>query len=51
MLKEAPSGEALDAACATGRHAATLAELGYCVIGVDATEAMLAIARTLVGCH
>ena len=49
MLDDAPRGTALDAACGTGRHAATLVERGYRVIGVDATEAMLAIAREKVG--
>jgi SAM-dependent methyltransferase len=34
-------GVALDAACGTGRHAASLAELGWEVVGVDRTEAML----------
>ena len=48
MLEDAPRGSALDAACGTGRHAAALAELGYRVIGVDATEAMLALAREKV---
>jgi ubiquinone/menaquinone biosynthesis C-methylase UbiE len=48
LLETLPRGAALDAACGTGRHAATLAALGYCVIGVDATEAMLAIARAKV---
>jgi ubiquinone/menaquinone biosynthesis C-methylase UbiE len=38
-------GVALDAACGTGRHAAKLAELGHQVIGVDTTDAMLAVAR------
>jgi ubiquinone/menaquinone biosynthesis C-methylase UbiE len=45
ILAELPVGVALDAACGTGRHAAHLAELGHEVIGVDTTEAMLAIAR------
>ena len=41
-----PLGDALDAACGTGRHAAHLVQLGHRVIGVDGTEAMLAVART-----
>jgi ubiquinone/menaquinone biosynthesis C-methylase UbiE len=48
MIAAAPPGDALDAACGTGRHAATLAEFGHRVIGVDATEAMLAVAREKV---
>jgi ubiquinone/menaquinone biosynthesis C-methylase UbiE len=48
MLAELPVGVALDAACGTGRHAAKLAELGHRVIGVDATEAMLDVARAKV---
>ena len=47
-LASIPQGIALDAACGTGRHAATLTDLGHAVIGVDATEAMLAIARAKV---
>lgn len=45
MLATLAPGDALDAACGTGRHAAKLAELGHRVVGVDTTEAMLAIAR------
>jgi len=45
LLEELPSGRVLDAACGTGRHAAYLAAGGHEVIGVDATEAMLARAR------
>jgi ubiquinone/menaquinone biosynthesis C-methylase UbiE len=45
MIAAAPPGDALDAACGTGRHAATLAEFGHRVIGVDTTDAMLEIAR------
>src|SRR5215212_10279112 len=48
ILARAPRGAALDAACGTGRHAAHLRELGYDVVGVDVTEAMLAIARAKV---
>jgi ubiquinone/menaquinone biosynthesis C-methylase UbiE len=48
MLERLPAGVALDAACGTGRHAAKLASLGHEVIGVDATEAMLAVARAKV---
>jgi ubiquinone/menaquinone biosynthesis C-methylase UbiE len=48
LLTGMARGAALDAACGTGRHAAILAELGHRVIGVDATEAMLAVARAKV---
>jgi ubiquinone/menaquinone biosynthesis C-methylase UbiE len=48
IVERAPRGRALDAACGTGRHAAHLHALGYEVIGVDATEAMLAVARPKV---
>jgi ubiquinone/menaquinone biosynthesis C-methylase UbiE len=41
-------GVALDAACGTGRHAAILSSLGWRVIGVDATDAMLERARAKV---
>lgn len=45
MLDALAPGDALDAACGTGRHAAYLAARGHRVIGVDATEGMLAVAR------
>ena len=48
ILDRAPRGVALDAACGTGRHAGHLASLGHDVIGVDATEAMLDVARAKV---
>ena len=44
ILESLPVGDALDAACGTGRHAVKLAELGHRVIGVDATQAMLDVA-------
>lgn len=40
-----PVGVALDAACGTGRHAAYLAAKGHSVIGIDASQEMLARAR------
>jgi SAM-dependent methyltransferase len=45
LLDDLPDGAVLDAACGTGRHAAYLAELGRQVIGIDASEAMLARGR------
>lgn len=38
-------GRALDAACGTGRHTARLMKLGHETVGVDRSEAMLAVAR------
>ena len=43
-----PAGDALDAACGTGRHAAHLASSGHRVVGVDATPEMLERAREKV---
>lgn len=45
MLDALPPGRALDAACGTGRHAGYLAGLGHDTIGVDASAAMLRVAR------
>src|SRR5947207_3182663 len=45
LVRAMPPGVALDAACGTGRHAAFLDSLGWKVIGVDATPAMLELAR------
>ena len=41
----APPARVLDAGCGTGRVAIRLAELGYDVIGLDADESMLTVAR------
>ena len=46
MLAAVPRGHALDAACGTGRHAGHLASLGFETVGVDATSAMLDVARS-----
>ena len=47
-LRSYPIGQALDAACGTGRHAGYLAQLGHEVRGIDATPAMLERARAKV---
>jgi SAM-dependent methyltransferase len=44
-----PRGVALDVACGTGLSSRALAELGFRVIGVDLTPAMVAVARCLEG--
>jgi len=41
-----PPARVLDAGCGTGRHAAVLAALGYRVLGVDRSPALLAVARS-----
>lgn len=48
ILDGLPVGEALDAACGTGRHSAYLDSLGHTVIGVDSSTQMLAAARERV---
>jgi ubiquinone/menaquinone biosynthesis C-methylase UbiE len=48
ILDALPPGDALDAACGTGRFAAALVERGHRVVGVDTSPEMLAVARTRV---
>ncbi|HEY4460168.1 MAG TPA: methyltransferase domain-containing protein [Pseudonocardiaceae bacterium] len=48
LLDQREPGEALDAACGTGRHTRRLVELGHRVTGVDLTPEMLAIAEKSV---
>jgi ubiquinone/menaquinone biosynthesis C-methylase UbiE len=48
LVRASRPGIALDAACGTGRHAAIVSAMGWDVIGVDATEAMLERARAKV---
>jgi hypothetical protein len=48
LLVSAQTGRALDAACGTGRYATWLADQGHEVVGVDASEAMLRVARSKV---
>jgi SAM-dependent methyltransferase len=45
ILASLPTGDAVDAACGTGRLAARLAARGHSVTGVDDSEAMLQRAR------
>ncbi len=40
-----PGGGLLDAGCGSGRQVCALAKRGYHVVGVDASEEMLAVAR------
>jgi SAM-dependent methyltransferase len=48
ILDTLPIGDALDAACGTGRFAAVLAERGHRVVGVDRSTGMLDVARSKV---
>ena len=48
LIASHPAGKALDAACGTGRHAAYMASLGHRVIGIDANDEMLEVARSKV---
>ncbi len=48
LLDDIEPGDALDAACGTGRHARRLVDLGHRVTGVDLTPEMLAIAGNAV---
>ncbi|GAA2316065.1 hypothetical protein GCM10010149_80160 [Nonomuraea roseoviolacea subsp. roseoviolacea] len=48
ILDDLPAGDALDAACGTGRVAAALARRGHRVLGVDGSPDMLARARARV---
>jgi len=48
MLERLPVGDALDAACGTGRHASFLAARGHRIIGVDASREMLDKARASI---
>jgi ubiquinone/menaquinone biosynthesis C-methylase UbiE len=45
ILNRLPAGDAIDAACGTGRYSAFLAERGHIVLGVDSSPEMLAVAR------
>jgi SAM-dependent methyltransferase len=46
ILEQLPVGDALDAACGTGRLAARLASRGFRVTGIDSSVEMLEVART-----
>lgn len=45
LLDAIRRGVVLDAACGTGRHSSHLVDIGHDVIGIDRSEAMLALAR------
>lgn len=49
LASRTPAGPALDVACGTGLSTRALAELGFRVVGVDLTAAMVAIARQQEG--
>ena len=46
LLDAYPAGDALDAACGTGRWAAYLSKRGHHVVGVDQSPEMVQVART-----
>jgi SAM-dependent methyltransferase len=48
LIDGLPRGEALDAACGTGRHTRRLVELGHQVLGADLSAEMLSRARANV---
>lgn len=48
LLDQSEPGDALDAACGTGRHSRRLVELGHRLTGVDLTPEMLAVAEKSV---
>jgi ubiquinone/menaquinone biosynthesis C-methylase UbiE len=45
-LRDVPPGEALDAACGTGRHVGRLLSYGHRTVGVDRSRAMIDRARS-----
>lgn len=45
LIDDLPDGPVLDAGCGTGRHTAYLVEAGRDVVGVDANEGMVSVAR------
>ena len=48
ILDDLPIGDALDAACGTGRFSERLVERGHRVVGVDSSPEMLEVARAKV---
>lgn len=48
LFDRGPIGDALDAACGTGRHTAALVARGYKTIGVDQSPEMVAVAQQKV---
>jgi ubiquinone/menaquinone biosynthesis C-methylase UbiE len=48
LLADLPVGDAIDAACGTGRHTRRLVELGHRAVGVDGSPEMLDVARAAV---
>ena len=48
ILERVDPGQALDAACGTGRHTRRLVELGHDVVGVDGSSEMLSVAKKSV---